>query len=285
MLMNRIFHPSDFSDASNVAFAHALKLAVAGRCELTILHTGSVGGGDEWRDYPRVRRTLEQWKILPPNSPKEAIAKLGLAVEKVALPYSDALHSIRHFLSLHPHDLMVLATHQHDGYERWTHQQVAEPLARKAAEMTLFVPHGSEGFVSLNTGEVRLASVLLPVDHRVDPNAAMKSAAILAEMLGCGEAEATLLHVGDALAPQIRLPETGALKWRSTHRNGTVEEEILKAAQDYHADLIVMATQGHHGFLDALRGSTTERIVRHATCPVLAVPAHMMEPALAIAED
>jgi nucleotide-binding universal stress UspA family protein len=38
------------------------------------------------------------------------------------------------------------------------------------------------------------------------------------------------------------------------------------------ADLIVMATAGHQGALDALRGSTTERVVRQATCPVLAVP-------------
>ena len=284
--IRRIFHPSDFSDASNVAFAHALKLAVAGRCELTILHTGSVSTGDARMDFPRVRRTLEQWEMLPPNSPKEAIAKLGLTVEKVALPYSDALHSIRHFLTLHPHDLMVLATHQHDGYERWTRQQVAEPLARKAAGMTLFVPYGTQGFVSPDTGDVRLASILLPIDHLVDPTTAIMSAATLAETLGCGEAEATLLHVGDrASAPQIRLPEIGALKWRAMHRSGNVEDEILKAAQDYHADLIVMPTQGHHGFLDALRGSTTERIVRHAACPVLAVSVHAPEPELAIAED
>ena len=39
------------------------------------------------------------------------------------------------------------------------------------------------------------------------------------------------------------------------------------------ANLIMMATAGHQGFLDALRGSTTERVLRHAPCPVLAVPA------------
>jgi nucleotide-binding universal stress UspA family protein len=33
-----------------------------------------------------------------------------------------------------------------------------------------------------------------------------------------------------------------------------------------------MATEGHQGFLDALRGSTTERVLRGALCPVLAVP-------------
>jgi nucleotide-binding universal stress UspA family protein len=33
-----------------------------------------------------------------------------------------------------------------------------------------------------------------------------------------------------------------------------------------------MPTAGHHGVLDALRGSTTERVIRHAPCPVLALP-------------
>lgn len=39
-------------------------------------------------------------------------------------------------------------------------------------------------------------------------------------------------------------------------------------------DLIVLTTAGHHGILDALRGGTTERILRSARCPVLATPAN-----------
>jgi nucleotide-binding universal stress UspA family protein len=33
-----------------------------------------------------------------------------------------------------------------------------------------------------------------------------------------------------------------------------------------------MVTEGSHGFLDALRGSTTQQIIRQAPCPVLAIP-------------
>jgi len=32
-----------------------------------------------------------------------------------------------------------------------------------------------------------------------------------------------------------------------------------------------MPTAGHQGFLDALRGSTTEQVLRKAPCPVLAI--------------
>jgi len=225
-----------------------------------------------------VRQTLEQWKLLPPDSPKEAISTLGLNVQKVVLPYPNPVASMVHFLSKHPHDLIVLATHQYDGLKRWTHEPVAEPIARKAREMTLFIAHEAEGFVSQASGEVRLDSVLVPVDHVPDPQVSIDSATALVESLGCEGANATLLYVGDrAIAPEVRIPGNGALKWRWTYRDGNVEEQILQAAEQYKAGLIVMATQGHHGFLDALRGSTTERIVRHARCSVLAAPVHRAE--------
>ncbi|MEP1643241.1 universal stress protein [Rhodopirellula bahusiensis] len=36
--------------------------------------------------------------------------------------------------------------------------------------------------------------------------------------------------------------------------------------------MIALSTQGHHGFLDALRGSTSDQVVQKASCPILAVP-------------
>ena len=46
---------------------------------------------------------------------------------------------------------------------------------------------------------------------------------------------------------------------------------LVEAIQDFHPDLVVMATAGHHGLMDALRGSTTERVLRAIHCPLLAV--------------
>ena len=37
-------------------------------------------------------------------------------------------------------------------------------------------------------------------------------------------------------------------------------------------NLIVMCTDGRHGFLDALRGSHSERVLRRTPCPLLAIP-------------
>jgi nucleotide-binding universal stress UspA family protein len=38
----------------------------------------------------------------------------------------------------------------------------------------------------------------------------------------------------------------------------------------------LLPTAGHHGFLDAWRGGTTEHVLQRALCPVLAVPADVI---------
>ena len=50
-----------------------------------------------------------------------------------------------------------------------------------------------------------------------------------------------------------------------------VVPSIVEAAEELDADLVAMTTSGHHGFLDALRGSTTERVLRQIHCPLWAV--------------
>ena len=52
-------------------------------------------------------------------------------------------------------------------------------------------------------------------------------------------------------------------------RDRVAYDEIANAARDLGADLIIIATHGHTGLAHALLGSTAERVVRHARCPVL----------------
>jgi len=53
--------------------------------------------------------------------------------------------------------------------------------------------------------------------------------------------------------------------------SGNAWYEICRYAQDNAIDLIVMATHGITGLQHLLIGSTAERVVRHAHCPVLVV--------------
>jgi nucleotide-binding universal stress UspA family protein len=52
-------------------------------------------------------------------------------------------------------------------------------------------------------------------------------------------------------------------------REGAPYHEIITAAQDLRADLIIIATHGRTGLSRALMGSTAQRVVCHAPCPVL----------------
>jgi nucleotide-binding universal stress UspA family protein len=56
-------------------------------------------------------------------------------------------------------------------------------------------------------------------------------------------------------------------------REGTVVSEILKAADDIAADLIVMGSHGHGAVYNLLVGSVTEGVLRGGKRPVLVVPA------------
>jgi len=57
-------------------------------------------------------------------------------------------------------------------------------------------------------------------------------------------------------------------------RQGVAHVQITETARALQADLIVIATHGYTGLKHALLGSTAERVVRHAHCPVLVVRAH-----------
>lgn len=53
--------------------------------------------------------------------------------------------------------------------------------------------------------------------------------------------------------------------------SGIPYEEILKKADEEKASLIVMGTQGRKGIDHFLFGSTAERVVRNAACPVMTI--------------
>ena len=273
-MLKRIFHPTDFSPASEVAYVHALKLALASRSDLTIFHFAR---GDEAEDdideFPRVRETLKQWGLIPPHSRRSVDEALGLRVRKVEVGGHDPTDAILRYLGDHPAELMVLATHQRGGVARWLYREVASPLARRSALIALFVPPGVDGFVDFNTGHVRLQRILLPVDRHPHPRPAIEMLPAIVGAFHAGAVTVELLHVGTAATmPRMYLPKVDGWTWTTRVVQGDVVDEVLRAAAAGPASLLVLTTQGRRGFLDALRGSTTERVVRGALCPVLAVP-------------
>jgi nucleotide-binding universal stress UspA family protein len=272
-ILQQIFHPSDFTPASEVAFVHALKAALIAKAELTILHV-SPRHELEWTEFPGVRATLERWGLLPKHSSHADVIKLGINIKKVQAKHDDPVESVTAYLSNHNTDLIVLATEQQKGKVQWLSNSIAAPIARKSRQMTLFIPKGVEGFISARDGSVSLTSILIPVAVMPAAQPAVQAAARMAHRLNCPAGVFTVLHVGEkATMPEMQLPDVPGWRWTTEIRSGDVVDVISETASAVNAGLIVLTTEGRNGFLDALRGSHSERILQRTPCPLLAIPA------------
>jgi nucleotide-binding universal stress UspA family protein len=168
---------------------------------------------------------------------------------------------------------------------------------RKSSE-TRTTPGRAARVQASATSAPRLAiqSILVPIDFSPESLKALDYAIPFARQLG---AKITVLHVVEPVATpdfayyplmmendkiiaaaKHRLEQLTAsgkvdasLVERTLVHNGAAFHEITKAAETLKADLIVIATHGYTGLSHVLLGSTAERVVRHARCPVLVVRA------------
>ena len=143
---------------------------------------------------------------------------------------------------------------------------------------------------------VRSPSVLCPIDFSDNSRGALRYAAEIAAHLG---ARLTLLAVNDPLLVEAsrlaaapdhlvevtvrevdtfcrqtldgRLAAVGDVRLEVAA--GKPAAEILRIARERGADLIVMGSHGSTGFRKLFFGSTTERVLRETTVPVLVTPA------------
>lgn len=75
----------------------------------------------------------------------------------------------------------------------------------------------------------------------------------------------------ERLAQLVRREVPAGVKADTTVRVGRPYHEIIETAREAQADLIIIATHGYTGLRHVFLGSTAERVVRHASCPVLTV--------------
>ena len=271
-IIDSVLHPTDFSEGSKVAFYHALKAALLSKSRITLLNVSS-DATSSWSDFPGVRETLEKWGLLPPGSAKSAVGDLGIDVRKAITKKKDPVDAVVNYLHEFPAEMIVLATSQKTGVARWLTGSVAEPIARKATEMTLFIGSDTRGFVSPDDGSVSLRNILIPVALSPRPQPAVEAAARMVKSLELAEGTFTLVHVGDGTEmPAVRTRDVPGWTWVEDVRSGDVIQSIIDASKETKADLIVMATDGRNGFLDGLRGSHSERVLRQAGIPLLTVP-------------
>lgn len=273
-ILKTVLHPTDFAEGSEVALAHAIRFALRAGARLELLHAEPDNMQIPASRFPSVVDTLVRWGMLPRGSSDKALASLGMGVRLVVKSGSPAVSSIAVELEeTHP-DLLVMATHGREGLRRLLEPSVTEPTIRQGRTRTLVIPHDVAGFVSVHDGTYDVQRILVPVDHVPNPQAAVDAAVWIGHLLGLEDVSIRVLHFGDATAmPKVRLPEVPGWHVHEAAGVGSVVDGILETARSWHPDLLVMATEGHVSLLDSLRGSTTERVLRRARCPMLIVPA------------
>lgn len=140
----------------------------------------------------------------------------------------------------------------------------------------------------------RFTHIIVPTDFSASSRAAIQSAQMMARQF---EAQLSIVHVvephlasyaGMPFMPVVDLASeteqaaraglraeeealAGQHQVRTCVRRGSAWREILEEAKECGADLIVMSTHGHTGLARALIGSTTEKVVRMSSIPVLSV--------------
>ncbi len=142
--------------------------------------------------------------------------------------------------------------------------------------------------------ELELKRILVPVDFSECSRKAFHYAVHFARQFN---AELMLLHVhvqvplnpemlvlaSEGLGVEYREQAARELaKWRQevvpgisvkavTREGMAAHQEIVEAARESNSDLIVIGNHGRTGLSRLMTGGTTERVVRHAPCPVLVI--------------
>jgi nucleotide-binding universal stress UspA family protein len=161
--------------------------------------------------------------------------------------------------------------------------------------MQVELDKGEAAFPGVPLAGIALKRILVPVDFSESSRKALQYAGSFARQFN---AELILLHVveppaypGNAplvvtamMFDDADLRELAAKKLselrneigsqtavKANVRSGVPYHEIIRAAEETNTDLIVISTHSRTGFARMFLGSTAERVVRHAPCPVMVI--------------
>lgn len=269
-----IVHATDFSRGGHSAFYHALRLSLASRGRLALVHVQAAPdlAGEEWSAFPRVRQTLAKWGLLEAGASEAMVAeRLGLHIVKTDLAAAHPVETLVRCVDELQADLLVLGGQQREGLARVIHPSVSQPLARKAGVDALFVPDGTDGFVRGGTGTTHLHNVLIAVSHEPRPDTLIRAAVRMADLLGA-DCAFHILHVTDG-APPPSDSFTDDPRMRRMTRSGSVADTVNRAALGLGADLVVMGASRRAHPLGLTAGGKAEQVLRMSRRPLLRVNA------------
>jgi nucleotide-binding universal stress UspA family protein len=292
--LKRILVTTDFSEASRQVFPLATEFARQFGAALTLVYVCPTALPAE---LGHIGIVFEQQRLA--SEAKERLARLrelelpaSLPVEKVVLEGGPA-SEITRFAKDAGAGLIITATHGHTGLNHLWLGSTAERVVRHAPCPVLVIRERLVPVRFPGEGACRFQRILVPTDFSGAGKQAARYAAAFARLCA---GEITLIHViepppypefgyahipskeaglkraaCDKLEAQCQEFAGAGVKSSSVLRTGNAFHEIAEHAREQSTELIVLATHGRGVIAHALLGSTAERVVRHAPCPVLVV--------------
>lgn len=300
--IHRILCPIDFSTSSRRALDHAVAVARWYGATITSFHVHAPAPVAVYAPgpplFPPGALTGGERQALLDSMKRLAATEAGATVPVgFEIGEGDAPANILDLAKTMPADLIVMGTHGRSGLERLVLGSVAEKVLRKAGCPVLTVPPGVADAVP--GPAVLFKRILCAVDFSDCSTRALAYASSLAQE---ADARLAVLHVIDAApepppgrdAPVLNrrrnltaLIDATKLD-RLTRLNeaipdgmrayctvetlvstGTPHEEILRIAAEQKSELIVLGVHSRSAADLLYFGSTAQRVVREASCPVL----------------
>jgi len=285
--IKNILCPVDFFPASLTAYDYALKLAANYAANIHALHVVAPIIPTAY-DFPL--NMSEYMGALQKHSRRE-LTKLGKNAMQARVPFhSEAVvgsidYEIHKALKRTKADFVVMGTHGRRGLERWILGSEADRMLRSCPVPLLTI----RGEKRTPTVPPAIRRILVATDFSAGTAEALKYAFSFAQEC---QASITLLHVVDQVTvessakstlPTIdvirrqleKLVPAEARPWcevKTRVEVGVPYTTILEVQKSGKAHLLIMNVHGK-GLIDrALLGSTAERVVRGALCPVLLIP-------------
>jgi nucleotide-binding universal stress UspA family protein len=216
------------------------------------------------------------------------VAHTGTVPTETAIRQGEPREAIREYASEVDADMIAMGTHGRTGLHRYIVGSVTEGVVRLADRPVL----------TARTGDRRSEhydEILLPIDGSDAAAAAIDHGIAIATAAGARLHVVNIVDIGALAARPSYTPTTGQFEQlrddgeRVTERvaqrgteagidvtttvtEGFPARDLLGYAEDHEIDLITMGTHGRTGLDRYLVGSTTERVIRHADRPVIAIP-------------
>jgi nucleotide-binding universal stress UspA family protein len=297
---SRILCPMDTSELSELALRYAAAAALAYGAELTVLHAEKFSvppyfTKGQIATLTEMLKESRQAALSFLQGHVEAI--LGNKRQKlslhVVLEEKDPVESILSHAQKGAADLLVLGTHGRTGAKRLWLGSVTENVVRHAEVPVLVVRKKQHEWIDSAPpgGDLRMKTILCPVNFTDTARAALKTAAVIASRFGAKlvpicvieeDSSVSIAQMDEKLKEWIREDAPVPCITDVSVRKGHAAEQILSSASQMQADLVVLGAQRADAQGGWPWGNTTELVLRQSPVPVLVIPRETGIPAGAI---